>query len=431
MALGRDFGWLWSAYAVSAFGTRLAFDAFALIAVLVLHAGTAEVSALAAVGLAVGAVVAAPLGPWVESRRKRSVMIGADLLRCAAMASVPVAFALDRLGFPHLLAVSVVVAAADTTFQAAAGACLKALVRPADLLAATSRFESTGWTTTALGPPLGGVVVGLFGPVVTVAVDAVSYLLSALGVRAIRAPEPRPARVGAPGTVPTGGPRTGATRSRDLTAGWRHVLADPVLRPLFANTVLVNALIMTTSPLLAVLLLGDLGFAPWQYGLAFALPCTGGLLGARLAGPLVARFGRRRVLVVAGTLRACWVPGLVFVRPGATGLLLVIAVEFALITCMGVFNPVFAALRLERVPADRVARVLSAWSVSAKAVTAALIALWGVLAVATGPRAAIGVAGALLLATPVLLLRTGPRRRHVPVPGTGPTTATDDGTRDP
>ena len=54
------------------------------------------------------------------------------------------------------------------------------------------------------------------------------------------------------------------------------------------------------------------------------------------------RADRRRVPVVAGTLRACRVPGPVFVHPGATGLLLVIAAESALITCTGVFNPVFA-----------------------------------------------------------------------------------------
>ncbi|MGM1064627.1 MFS transporter [Saccharothrix sp. Mg75] len=416
--MGRDFRWLWAAHAVSAFGTRFAFDAFALIAVVVLHAGTAGVSALAAAGLAVGAVAATSLGPWVEVRGKRSVMLGADLVRCAALASVPAAFALDLLGFPHLLVVSVVVAAADTTFQAAAGAYLKALVPPADLLAATSRLEATAWTATALGPPLGGVAVGVLGPVATVTADAVSYLLSALGVRAVRADGPRPASADGPRPTSADGPRpasAGARRSRGLTAGWRHVLADPVLRPLFANAVLVNALIMTTAPLLAVLMLGDLGFAPWQYGLAFALPCAGGLLGARLAGPLVARFGSGRVLVAAGALRACWVPGLAFVHPGTTGLLLVIAVEFGLITSIGVFNPVFAARRLERVPTDRVARVLTAWSVGGKATTALLTALGGVLAAVTGPRVAIGVAGVLLLATPVLLVRaagalTGSRR---------------------
>jgi hypothetical protein len=36
-----------------------------------------------------------------------------------------------------------------------------------------------------LGPPLGGAAIGVFGPVVTVLANAVSYLLSALGIRAI------------------------------------------------------------------------------------------------------------------------------------------------------------------------------------------------------------------------------------------------------
>jgi hypothetical protein len=68
---GRQFGWLWAAYAASAFGTGLGFGAFPLIAILVLHSGPTEVSALAAAGLAAGAVVSLPLGPWVEFRRKR------------------------------------------------------------------------------------------------------------------------------------------------------------------------------------------------------------------------------------------------------------------------------------------------------------------------------------------------------------------------
>jgi len=90
-ALGRPFAWLWAAYAVSAVGTWVAFDAFPLIAILVLHAGPAAVSALAATGLAVGAVVAIPLGPWVEFRRKRAVMVAMDVVRFAALLSIPAA----------------------------------------------------------------------------------------------------------------------------------------------------------------------------------------------------------------------------------------------------------------------------------------------------------------------------------------------------
>ncbi|MER7712750.1 MFS transporter [Streptomyces werraensis] len=392
------FGWLWTAYGVSTFGTRFAFDAFALVALLVLHAGPAQVSLLAAVGPAVGAVLSVPLGPWVEYRRKRPVMIATDLVRCAVLLSVPFAYALDALTVAQLLVVSVTVAAADITFQAAVGAYVKDVVPREELLRANGRLESTTWTATMLGPPLGGAAIGWFGPVTTVVADAVSYLLSAGALGAAGGGDRRPDR-------PEPRPRL---RAGDLLDGWRYILRSRDLRPLFLNTVLVNGLIMASSPLLAVLMVGPLGFAPWQYGLAFAAPCLGGLVGARLSRRLVARFGERRVLRVAGTLRACWSVGLAFVGPGIAGLVLVIVVEFGLITSMGVFNPVFSTHRLERTPADRVVRTLSAWSATSKASIAALTALWGLLASVTGPRTAIAVAGALLLATPLLL----PRRRE-------------------
>ncbi|WP_405582776.1 MFS transporter [Streptomyces sp. NBC_01092] len=407
-SLGRRFGWLWAAYAVSTLGTWLAFDAFALIAVIVLHAGATEVALLSASGLAVGAALAVPLGAWVEFRPKRPVLVAADLIRCAALLSVPVAFAVDALGLGQLLVVSVVVAAADITFNAASGAYLKYLLPPEDLLVANGRFEATMWTATALGPPLGGAAIGMFGPMATVLANAVSFLLSALGIRAIGGKERQQPRPDTPSA-----PRARGLRTTDLRAGWRHLLTHPTLRPLFLNTVLVNSLIMAQAPLLAVLMLGRLGFTPWQYGLAFAVPCLGGLLGSRLSRRLAARHGRHRVLLTAGALRACWCVGLAFVGPGTPGLLLVMAVEFGLITCAGVFNPVLAATRLDLTPSDRVTRTLTAWSITAKTATAATTALWGLLATLTGPRAAIALAGVLLLATPLLL----PRHEHAPRAG--------------
>ena len=88
--------------------------------------------------------------------------------------------------------------------------------------------------------------------------------------------------------------------------------------------------------------------------------------------------------------------------------MLVIAVQFGLVTCAGVFNPVFATYRLDQTETDRVARTLSAWSVTSNLTIAALTALWGLLAGLTGPRVAIAIAGVLLLATPLLL----PRHDH-------------------
>jgi predicted MFS family arabinose efflux permease len=372
-SLGRAFGGLWAAFAISTFGTWIAFDALPLIAILVLRVGPTEVSILAAAGLAVGAA------PWIEFRRKRPVMIAMDLIRFVALISIPVAFALGWLSFVQLLIVSVIVGAASIAFRAASGAYLKTVVRPDKLLIANGRFESTTWTATALGPPLGGAAIALLGPVTTVIADAVSYLLSALAIRAIGGGEPRAARGDA-----------APLRPGDLLAGWCCILAHPALRLLFFNTILVNGLIMATAPLLAVMMLGELGFKPWQYGVAFGVPCVGGLIGSRLAHRLVARFGRHKVMLATGALRACWSVGLAFISPGVGGLLVVIALELGLIACMGVFTPVFATYRLEQTATDRVARILCAWSVTSNS-----------------PRAAIAIAGVLLLATPLLLPRHG------------------------
>lgn len=208
---------------------------------------------------------------------------------------------------------------------------------------------------------------------------------------------PGPARA----ISPPGSARAASSRVAEVFAGWRFILADRALRALFLNQVLVGALIMATAPLMAVLMLGELGFSPFEYAVAFGLPCVGGLLGSRLAR----RIERRHALLVAGTLRACCSLPLAFVMPGAVGLALVLATQFVLVTFMGVFNPHYATMRLQLTRDDRVARVLAAWTVTSNLTIAAFTALWGVLAALVSLRFAIGAAGALLLMTPLLLLR--------------------------
>ncbi|WP_284044330.1 MFS transporter [Actinoplanes sp. M2I2] len=407
--MGQAFNGLWAAFVASTVGTWLGFGAFPLIAIQVLGAGPAAVSALAATGLAAGALLALPLGPWAERHRRRPVMIATDIVRFGALLSIPVGYGLGLLSYTHLVVVSVIGAAANIAFTAASGAYLKSVVAPDQLLPANARFESTAWTAIALGPALGGAAVSLLGPVVTIYANAAGFLLSGLALAAIRVRE-TPVR-----TRPVERLRAAA-----LADGWRFINADRRLRDLFRNTVVVNALIMATEPLLAVLLLRDLGWPAWQYGLAFSVPCVGGLLGARLATRLEARHGRARVLAVAGVLRVVSPLGLVLATPGPIGFGLVVVVEFVVITGMGLFNPLLATERLQRVPDDRIGRVLTAWTVTTTGAIAVVTALWGVLAALTSPRTAIGIAGVLLLFTPLLLPDSDRARR--PRPSAGPVT---------
>ncbi|MGA5114785.1 hypothetical protein [Streptomyces pseudogriseolus] len=122
-------------------------------------------------------------------------------------------------------------------------------------------------------------MIGALGAAATMMVDALSFLGSAVGIRRIRQPEPAP-------------PARSATAhlGRDITASWQYLLHHPGLRPLFLNALLFGGSVMMASPLMAVLMLDDLGLAPW-HGLALGLPCLGGVLGSRLTPLLTRRFG--------------------------------------------------------------------------------------------------------------------------------------------
>lgn len=91
---------VWAAYAVSAFGSRLAFNAvpgwWRSVSGCRPHAGY---PLLAAAGAAVSAAVAVPLGPWVEFRRKRAGDAGDGPRPLRGAAEHPAAYALGVLGF--------------------------------------------------------------------------------------------------------------------------------------------------------------------------------------------------------------------------------------------------------------------------------------------------------------------------------------------
>ncbi|MER5198652.1 MFS transporter [Streptomyces sp. NPDC002884] len=411
--LGEDFRRLWGAYGVSAAGSAVAMGALPLVAVLVLHSSTFQVSLLTALSAVASAVIALPLGVRIEHRYKRPVMITADLTRCAMLVSVPVAAAFDGLTFAHLCAVGILQTAASVAFDAASGAHLKALVSPEHRLRANSLFETTNWISVSAGPPVGGLLIGVLGSTTTLAVDAVSFLGSALGIRRIRRPEPAPPAPSAPHL------------GRDIAAGWQYILRHPGLRPLFYNSLLFGGSIMMTSPLMAVLMLRDLGLAPWQYGLALGLPCLGGVLGSRLTPSLTRRFGQRRILLLSGVARTLWTVLLPLAPSGALGVFIIVAADFGLLFAAGVFNPSFTTYRMEATQDAFMSRVGTSWSVSSKTCQAVFMIAGGLLAEAAGVRGALLIAGVLCMASALLLpwRKVRPSTKGVPAPAGEPAPA--------
>src|SRR5437899_7387922 len=83
-----DFLRLWAAQAVSAFGSRITRTALPIIAVIALHQSESMIGVLAAMQLVPGMILAMVVGGLVDRGRKRRILIVADLIRGALVASL-------------------------------------------------------------------------------------------------------------------------------------------------------------------------------------------------------------------------------------------------------------------------------------------------------------------------------------------------------
>jgi predicted MFS family arabinose efflux permease len=336
---------VWAAYAISQAGSGIGTGALPMVAILLLDASDWQISVLAAVAGIAGAVAVVPLGPWVEFHRKRPIMVGADLLRGVTLLSVPVAAWAGGLTFGQLCVVAAAQTVGTIVSSAASTALLKSLVPGDQLVLINARWESTMWTAGTLGPPAGGMLVSWLGALAALLVDAASFLLSALTLGRIRHRELVPAA-----------PEDGRHSMAEMTAGWRHIAAHPVLLRLFGHAMVFGGCIVASTPLIAVLMLRDLGFSPAQYGLALGVPCAAGVLGSVLASRIIGRAGLMPTLLVAGAARCVWMAAIPFAPATTGGLVLIIAADTLLLLCAGVFSPLtpavsqFSPLRLHAQP---------------------------------------------------------------------------------
>lgn len=180
----RDFRLLWSAQALSEVGTGLSQLAYPLV-ILALTGSPAQAGALAAVRALPFVLFGLPAGALADRWDRRRVMVVCEIVRASALASVAVALAAGRLSVLHLYAAGFVAATGYVLYSAAEAGMVPALVTDDDLTAAVSAQEVASSAAGVSGPPLGGLLFGLLSGL-PFAVDAVTYLISAVATARIR-----------------------------------------------------------------------------------------------------------------------------------------------------------------------------------------------------------------------------------------------------
>jgi MFS family permease len=404
----RDFTLFWAGQTIGDLGTAVSAVVLPLIAVSTLQASPFGVGALGAAAWLPWLLVGLPAGASVDRLPYRPVMVGCDLLRVLLIGSVPLTAALGVLGLAQLYVVAFGTGIATVFFQVAYQAYLPTLVSRDDLAEGNAKLQGSESVATVGGPGLGGLLGQLMRAPYALAVDAASYLASAVSLLAIRTRE---------------APRQRAAREplvREIAAGARYVLADPLLRVLTIAPAAGNPFFAGVEALAVLFLVRTVGVQPGVVGLLFAAGSLGTIVGAMLA---------RRVARAVGTARALWL-SVALTAPAA--LLVPLTEDGARLACfvVGIFvvsagvlvyNVTIVAWRQAYVPPDLIGRVVATMRFLLFGTIPLGGLLGGALAGWIGVREAMWVLVVGNLAMPALLVASPLRRLRdmpaAPVPG--------------
>ncbi len=277
LARNRDFKVLLGSQGISALGDAVSFTALPLLVLALTGSGFAMgvVGALQTLpdlflGMLVGALAD-------RSDRKR-LMFMADFGRAILTALIPISV---FLGGPTMVVILIVAAPMSilrSFFLAGYTASVPALVGRSQVGRANSFFEALYSVGFIVGPAIAGVLATTIGPGPTLAIDAVSFALSGLGLlfvrRDLRAPIDRP-------------------RERLLTEvreGIDFILAHPTLRIVILFWGSISILTAPLVSALAVHVTRDLGMPASVLGLILTAYGVGTITGALVT----AKFGRHR-----------------------------------------------------------------------------------------------------------------------------------------
>lgn len=283
----RDFVRLWSAGTISVFGSLITRTALPFAAIIVLGAGPLEIAGLRSLELVAALVVGLVAGAWVDRLRRRPIMIVADLGRALLLSSIPVAAVAGVLGIGHLFGVAFLAAILTTFFDLADRSYLPSLVDKRQLVAANGALTASASAAEFSAFGISGFLIQLFSAPVAIAVDAVSFVVSAGLIGTIRRPEP--SRPPAADREPV---------LREIREGLRLVARSRVLRAIAGASAAAHVLWGVFGTAYLLFATREVGLGPAAIGVIAGLGGAGSLVGALLAERTARRLGLGRTLLV-------------------------------------------------------------------------------------------------------------------------------------
>jgi DHA3 family tetracycline resistance protein-like MFS transporter len=389
----RDFRLLWTGQVVSAIGdaafyTALGWRAFTLV-------GSQQLG-IVFVCNGIGLLTTLLIGGALADRLpRRTMMIASDVARCVVIASLALIDAGGGLTFPILAGLAFLAGLGDGFFFPAFGGIVPLVVESETLPSANSLIGVSRWGSILIGPSLAAGLYSAFGSSTVFALDAVSFVISAMLLARTR-------------------PRTVERESkegafRDIVTGIRYVAGIPwlwVTITLFAVILMLQ--LAPQQVLMPALVREHFARGVGSYGLLTTLFGLGTLCGTLSFGQWQPR--RRRGIVnytfwllnsfaIAALVLSPWYP---------------LAACFAVLRgfCIGFGVAMWETMLQELVPENMLSRVVSLDFFGSFGLMPIGLAFAAAVATLASPGAIIA-AGALISATLIGVTMTRPWLRAV------------------
>ncbi len=275
-----DFRRFWTGQTLSFFGSEVTLLALPLTAVVTLDASGVEMGLLAAAGTTPALVAGLLAGALVDRTRRRPMLIAADLGRAAVLGSVPVVYLLDLLSVWYLCIVAFAAGVLTTFFDIAHSSLLPSIVRREQLVEGNSKLEISRSGALILGPGLAGLIVQILTAPIAIVIDSLSFVLSALALRRIRAVEARPER-----------PESRRSLLADVREGVGVIARSPLLRTMGSSLGVYNLFAGMFSAVYLLFVTRELDVPPAAVGIIFGVGGLGFFIAALAARPLADRIG--------------------------------------------------------------------------------------------------------------------------------------------
>ncbi|MDX3352374.1 MFS transporter [Streptomyces sp. ME01-24h] len=208
-----QFARLFIGQSLSVLGDRVSFVAVPF-AVLSVGGSASDVGLVTAAALVPMLLFTLVGGVWADRFRRHRIMLLSDLVRFAAQGVIALLLLTGTAEVPHLVLLLLVFGTADAFFMPASTGLLPLVVAPDRLREANALRAFVQSSGLVVGPALAGALTALAGPGGALALDALTFAVSAAFLARLkpRATDPGAAR-----------PATAPAFLAELRAGWAQV----------------------------------------------------------------------------------------------------------------------------------------------------------------------------------------------------------------